>query len=302
MMTGMELRHLKTFLAAAEQRNFTRAAEQLEITQAAVSQHVAALEDHFGEALFERGGRQVTLTPAGRSLSGYARQILELLAAADKDIAGVSRVVSGTLRIASSSVPAEWLLPDLLAGFRGKYSQVRETIVVSNSRTATTAVESGDADVGLVGELPRSDRLSVRPLAEDELVLVVSADHELAGSSVISAKQLVSLPLIVRGVGSGSQRCVEESLESVGIARADLSIWMETNSADAVRSAILRGLGAAFLSRGAVAEELKSGRLVQVPVRKLSARRQLYLVSQDDRVSGSPLREFLEFAESWSPG
>lgn len=302
MMVHMELRHLKTFLAAAQQRNFTRAAEQLEITQAAVSQHVAALEEHFGETLFERGGRRVTLTPAGRRLSDYARQVLELLAAADEDIAGVARIVSGTLRIASSTVPAEWLLPDLLAGFRAEYPEVRETVVVSNSRTATAAVESGDADVGLVGELPRSDRLSARPIAEDELVLVVSADHELAGTGAISPKQLAALPLIVRGVGSGSQRCVEESLESVGIGRADLSFWMETNSADAIRSAILRGLGAAFLSRGAVAEELESGRLVQVPVRKLAARRQLYLVSLDDRINGPPLREFLAFVESWSSG
>ena len=294
----MELRHLKTFVMAAETGNFTRAAERLEVTQAAVSQHIAALESRYGQPLFERGSRSVTLTEAGKLLLETAAAVFELLDAADERIAGSRSVVTGRLRIASSTVPAEWWLPEVLAGFRLVCPEVRETLIVSDSRTASTAVVEGEADVGLVGELPGDERLLARAVAEDELVLVVGGDHPLAERDQISATELATLPLVVRGAGSASQRCVDEALEAAGVHRDELVTWMETNSVDATRSAVTRGLAAAFLSRRAVAGDLESGRLCHVRVRRVRPRRQLYLVTAADRVVGTPLREFLEFVES----
>ena len=294
----MELRHLKTFVAAAEAGNFTRAAERLEVTQAAVSQHIAVLEAHYGQVLFERGSRSATLTEAGGRLLETVREIFELLEAADEQIAGNRPVVTGRLKIASSTVPAEWWLPEVVAGFRGACPDVRETVTVSNSRTASAAVAGGDADVGVVGELPRDDRLVARAVAEDELVLVVGRDHPLAGMERISMGELLTLPLVVRGNGSASQRCVDEALELAGVHRDELVTWMETNSVDATRSAVTRGLAAAFLSRGAVDDDLESGRLKHIRVGRVRPRRKLYLVTAVDRVAGTPLREFLEFVES----
>ena len=226
------------------------------------------------------------------------REIFELLEAADEQIAGNRPVVTGRLKIASSTVPAEWWLPEVVAGFRGACPDVRETVTVSNSRTASAAVAGGDADVGVVGELPGDDRLVARAVAEDELVLVVGRDHPLAGMERISMGELLTLPLVVRGNGSASQRCVDEALELAGVHRDELVTWMETNSVDATRSAVTRGLAAAFLSRGAVIDDLESGRLKHIQVGRVRPRRQLYLVTAVDRVVGTPLREFLEFVES----
>ncbi len=294
----MELRHLRTFVVAAETGNFTRAAERLEVSQAAVSQHVAVLESHYGQPLFDRAGRQMILTVAGHRLFDHARAVLDRLAEAEADIAGCETVVSGLLRIASSTVPAEWWLPDLLAGFRAVFPEVRESVTVSDSHAAAAAVAGGQADVGVVGELPGIDLLSARAVAEDELVLVVGSDHPLAGLEQMSAADLATLPLVVRGAGSASQRCVDEALEAAGVHRDELVTWMETNSVDATRSAVTHGLAAAFLSRRAVAGDLESGRLCHVRVRRVRPRRQLYLVTAADRVVGVPLREFLEFVES----
>jgi|TARA_B100000686_G_scaffold221924_1_gene229039 DNA-binding transcriptional LysR family regulator len=294
----MELRHLKTFLTVAEAGNFTRAAERLEVTQAAVSQHVATLESRYGQTLFERGSRSVTLTEAGKILLETVTVVFELLDAADERIAGSRPVVTGRLRIASSTVPAEWWLPEVLAGFRVVCPGVRETLIVSDSRGASTAVANGEADVGVVGELPGDERLAARAVAEDELVLVVGVDHPLAKSEQISATDLTTLPLVVRGAGSASQRCVDEALEEAGVHRDQLVTWMETNSVDATRSAVTCGLAAAFLSRRGIAGDLESGRLCHVRVKRVRPRRQLYLVTAVDRVVGTPLREFLEFVES----
>ena len=110
--------------------------------------------------------------------------------------------------------------------------------------------------------------------------------------------ELLTLPLVVRGNVSARHRCVDKSLELAGVHRDELVTWMETNSVDATRSAVTRGLAAAFLSRGAVIDDLESGRLKHIRVGRVRPRRQLYLGTAVDRVVGTPLREFLEFVES----
>ena len=150
----MEMRHLHTFLLATELGSFTRAAAALGVTQAAVSQQVAALEKELHTSLFQRTGRAVTPTESGRLLYDYARRIVDLTTEARNAITGTQTVVDGVLKLAASTVPSEWLLPDLLAQFQRLYPQVQTLVRVSESASAIRAVELNEADVGVVGELP----------------------------------------------------------------------------------------------------------------------------------------------------
>lgn len=290
----MELRHLQTFAAAAERESFTRAAEALELTQAAVSQHISALEAELSVELFLRQRRGVQLTDPGRTLYEYARRIFDLIDEAVLEVSGTAPQVTGTLRIATSTVPSEWLLPELLAKFRQACPDVRESLAVSDSSVATAAVLAGEADLGFVGELPRTTDLVVQPVAEDELVLVVAADHRLAEQRTASLAQLRREPLIVREPGSGSRRCVEQALEEHGLAPSDLTIAMEANSNDAIRAAVQRGVGVAFLSQRAVPQ--KSG-LATLKIRGCRPRRQLYLIRDPRHALPPAARQFLAFIE-----
>jgi len=292
----MELRHLKTFVAAAEWENFTRAAGALELTQAAVSQQVAALEKTLDAELFARHGRGVRLTEQGSRLYRYARQILDLVDEASRQVGQTEQSVSGHLRIATSTVPSEWLLPELLAEFRGHWPRVRESVAVSDSSMAAVAVEAGEADVGFVGELPRSSTLESQAVADDELVLVVAADHPLAEKGTITLKQLRSQPLIVREPGSGSRRCVERTLAEHGLSTVDLTIAMEINTNDAIRAAIERGVGIAFLSQRA---NFRETGLAPLNVRGFRPQRQLYVIRDPRRIARAPVRQFLAFVEQW---
>ncbi len=294
----MELRHLQAFAAAAERESFTRAAESLKVTQAAVSQQVAALEEELSTALFERRGRGVRLTGQGRQLYGFARQILDLVQEARCQIGESAGEVSGELAIASSTVPAEWLLPELLAEFRARFPQVRESLVVSDSRLATAAVEAGEADVGFVGEPPRSSRLEAHPVAEDELMLFAAADHPLAGKGTATLKQLCRLPLIVREPGSASRGCVEQALQDRHVPLDELNIIMEVNSNDAIRAAVERGVGVAFLSERANRQQAG---LAAVKVRGFRPRRQLYVIHNARRLPAAAARQFLAFLQQWRP-
>jgi DNA-binding transcriptional LysR family regulator len=292
----MELRHLRTFAAAAERESFTRAAKSLDLTQAAVSQQVAALQKELGTELFERRGRGVCLTSAGRRLHEYARQILDLVAEASSQVSGTSQHVTGHLEIATSSVPAESLVPELLAAFRGRFPEVRESLAVSDSRLAATAVESGEADMGFVGELPGSSALQATAVGEDELVLIVAADHPLAEKGATTLNQLRGEALIVREPGSGSRRCFERALDEHGLSLADFEIALEINSNDAIRAAVERGVGVAFLSQRDKRHEVG---LKSVRVGGFHVRRKLYLIRDPRRVLATPARQFLQFVEEW---
>jgi DNA-binding transcriptional LysR family regulator len=292
----MELRHLRTFAAAAQRRSFTRAAEALQLTQAAVSQHVAALERELGADLFARQGRGVQLTEQGQRLYAYAQQILDLVEAASREIGDHQSCLSGEVRIATSSVPSEWLLPELLAEFRIRWPHVRESLLVSDSSMATSAVEKGEADVGFVGELPRASTLEASPVADDELVLVVAADHPFANKGTTTLKQLRSEPMIVRERGSASRRCVEGALQEHDLPPGELTIAMEANSNDAIRAAVQRGVGVAFLSDRAFVPDLG---LARVKVRGFRARRQLYVIRDPQRIPTAQARQFLTFVDEW---
>jgi DNA-binding transcriptional LysR family regulator len=214
------------------------------------------LEKELDVSLFDRAGRTMIPTDAGHRLYDLARQILNLVDEIRSEVGQKTTRTKGTLRIATSTVPAETILPKLLESFRQSHPDVRESITVSDSKAATEAIEAGKADLALVGDIPENFRLSALPLCDDDLILVVSCNHPLAGKKRISLEQLQTKPLIVRESGPGSRRCVERALREAGIFVRGLKIVMEVNSNDAIRSAVARGLGATFLSHRIVERDI----------------------------------------------
>lgn len=297
---AMEFRHLRSFVTVVECEGFTRAAERLAITQAGVSKHVAALEEEIGQPLLERSGRQWRPTAVGARLYSHARRVLDLIEEARRDLGMKRTIIEGPLRIAASTVPARSIVPELVAQFHELHPAVREVVIVSDSSIAIRAVCSGEADVGIVGELPDSSQLLSKPIAEDELVLVVSPQHPLAKSRKIGLAQLKRQAIIVREAGSGSRRCVERALDAGGCSASDMTVAMEMNSNEAILGAVERGVGAAFLSREVIAEALAEKRLVPVTVQGVKIRRHLFLISDAQRVLPAAGRSFLEFAGRWS--
>ena len=292
----MELRHLTSFSTVAEERSFTRAAATLGLTQAAVSQQVARLEKELGVRLFERRPKGVQLTEPGERLYAYSRQILDLVATATADLGKLPPTVSGELRIAASTVPAESLLPELLAEFRALFSRVTESLAVTDSSVASRSVEAGAADIGFVGDLPDNTTLRATAVANDDLCLVVARDHPWATRGRATLKQLCQEPFIVREPGSGSRRCIERALEEQGISPASLSIVMEANSNRAIRDAVARRVGVAFLSRHSAGTE---GQVTPVKLRGFHPRRTIFMIHSSNRALPGVARAFLNFVATW---
>lgn len=293
-----ELPHIATFAMVAEHGSFTAAATTLGITQAAVSQRIAILEGELRISLFDRRSGRISLTEAGQRLYEYARKILDLHAEGRASLGGFHPPVTGDLLIAASSIPGECFLPALLSAFQAKHPQVHVRATVSDSSSVIKDVERGKAALGLIGQKPEKSSLEARTIGTDSLVLVVGSGHPWANRRVVALDSLADEPLIIREFGSGSRYTLEKSLEQAGSSLASLNISLELGSNAAIKDAVKRGLGVAFLSRLAVERELDAKELRAVTVRGLRLRRSFYLVYHRRRPLSPAASVFVHFVES----
>jgi DNA-binding transcriptional LysR family regulator len=296
-MAADQLPHLETFAKAAELSSFTAAARALGLTQAAVSQRVQALEQVLNTSLFQRHGGRVLLTEAGRRLYPYAQRILALHQEAFQEVTGRQIPQAGELSLAASSIPGEYLLPDLLSRFRGQHPHVQVRATVADSQAVLHQVEHGQAHLGLVGGKGDSPHLEFRCFACDKLVLVVPAHHAWGRRRRVSLAQLAEQPLIVREAGSGSRWCLEQALAKTGKSLRDLDVTLELGSNEAIKEAVLRGLGLAVLSTHAVQKEVQAGLLHALQVTGLPLVRDMFVVWDRRRVLPIPARQFLDLLE-----
>jgi DNA-binding transcriptional LysR family regulator len=294
----LQLPYLETFSKAAESSSFTAAATTLRLSQAAVSQRVQALEKILGTPLFKRQGGRVLLTEAGQKLYDYAQKILDLYREARREVTGHEIPVAGELLLAASSIPGEHLLPTLLAVFGQQHPQIRVRATVGDSMGVMAQVERGEVSLGLVGRKADNPHLEFRYLASDRMVLVVPSSHALSRRKKMSVKQLSRYPLVLREVGSGLRHCFEKSLEKAGLSLVDLRVALELGSNEAIKEAVLRGVGIAILSTYAVQKELKTGQLHALEVSDLHCDRDMFIVQDKRRVLPFPARLFLIFLET----
>jgi DNA-binding transcriptional LysR family regulator len=293
-----QLPHLDTFSMAAELSSFTGAARALRLTQAAVSQRMQVLEKTLDTPLFKRQGGRVLLTEAGRKLYEYAQRILDLHGQARREITGHTTPVDGELLLAASSIPGECLLPRLLPDFRRKHPRLRVHATISDSAGVIAQVERGEVSIGLAGRKTEATHLEFRYLASDRMVLVIPSGHTWTKRKRLQLKQLSGYPLILREVGSGLRHCFEKSLERAGRSLADLQVGLELGSNEAIKEAVLQGVGAAVLSVYAVHKELKSKQLHAIEIADLQCDRDMFVVRDKRRASPLPARLFLAFLES----
>jgi DNA-binding transcriptional LysR family regulator len=293
-----QLPHLETFAKAAELSSFTAAGRSLRLTQAAISQRVQSLEKALGVSLFRRKGGRVFLTEAGQRLYRYTQQILDLHRRARQEIAGQQPAIAGELLIGASTIPGEHLLPALLSIFHQRYPGIQVRADINDSMAVMDKVEHGRVHLGLVGRKSDNPHLEFRSFAHDRMVLVVPSSHAWSKKKRVSLKQLCKQPLVLREAGSGLRHCFEKGLQRSGKSLRDLQIGLELGSNEAIKEAVLRGMGVAMLSSYAVQKELKARQLIALQVTDLNCDREMFVVCDRRRVLSAPARVFLHFLES----
>jgi DNA-binding transcriptional LysR family regulator len=263
-MASLENFRLVVFRAVSEQRSFRKAAEELYLTQPAVSLQIKALEEDLGAQLFDRSGAEVQLTAVGEALLEHARRSHELLLQAEHEIAALGGAQAGKLTLGASTTIAQYVLPHLLGEFCEKHPRVLPTLMSGNTEHIVEALREQKIALGFIEGPPRTRDVRTEPFLHDELVLIVPAAHEWAEQGRVAGSEIAAAPLLMRERGSGTRRIVEMALEHHGIKRRSLRVVMELDSTEAIKSAVEAGLGVGFVSRWAIAKDLRLGRSFKI--------------------------------------
>lgn len=267
----MTLEQLRIFVEVAERQHLTQAASVLSLTASAVSASIKVLEERYGTPLFNRVGRGIETSEAGRIFLVEARRTLASAQAAETTLAELGGLKRGTLTIHASQTIASYWLPQFLVRFRQAYSAIELRITVDNTHNVAQAVVQGIADLGFVEGAIDEPTLSVEAVAEDRIVAVVAPDHPWAAGKLLRPADLLAAQWILREEGSGTRSAFESALAAYGVSKSSLQIALSLPSNEAVRSAVMAGPFATVMSELVVASHLQAGALAKANF-KLSAR------------------------------
>lgn len=293
----MELRHLRTFVAVAELRHFARAASLCNLSQPAVSHQIALLEDEFGTRLLNRA-RRISLTVAGDAFLEEARRILGAVDRAHERMQEVARGAVGRIRLGATATPGLYVLPALLARYRSEHESYDLRFEIGSMHSIAERVARNDLDMGIVaGTLPLGE-LQARSLSRDEFMMIAPPDSPLARARVVKPNQLGAETWLLREEGSDTRR--------------QLAVWwhrqrlapkrtMTFDNPDAVKRAVMAGLGIAMVSRLTVEEDLASRRVAPVHIKTAFPTRDFFVVDHPHKHHGAACRAMLQLLELTFP-
>ncbi len=294
----MEFYQLEAFVAVVAQRSFSKAAQQLFLSQPTISAHVKSLETKLEMPLLDRGKSDIILTPAGERLYRYARELLDIRANALADIKNSNIVEEESITIEGSSVPCQYLLPQILTAFEQLFPTVSVTLKQDNSRQVCEDVHNYHFPYGIVGKKHSLPRLTYVPLLQDELVLAIPNKkeyQELLNITEPKVSDIIDYRLLLRETGSGTRSLFENAITQKGITLDDFHFSVFSNQ-ETIKQAVSRGLGITIISR-LVMEDYQNFGLVAVrSLQELDLKREFYLVYHDKRIlspAAKVLRDFI---------
>jgi DNA-binding transcriptional LysR family regulator len=278
----LKIRALKTFLILAETGSFSKTAEKLDITQGTVSNHITSLENYFGKTeLFHKGERAregERLTQAGMMVLEIAREIVELLDNTKVEVERLKGAIAGTLKIATSTIPGEHILPKFIAMFKAKYPTVEFEMDLSDSGKSLEKLLAKETDLAAVGSLIGYEaEVDTFSIAEEQLVLIAPLDHDLQSETAVDPKILVDSQFITREKTSGTRTETEKILKSLGISLKEFKSTLELGSTEAVITAVSEGYGISVIS--SIAAEKAENYIKIIPLKSVENNaRNLFMV------------------------
>lgn len=290
----LDAHQLNVFLIAARTLNFTAAARQLHMTQPSVSQHIQALEHHFGIELFVRAGRHLRLTDAGEALLPMAEKMVSQSKSIENKMESLKGDVYGRLLVACSTTVGKYVLPYLLAEFMKMYPKVEASCYVTARQVAIEKLLDGEVNVALASSAEFCQTLDFSKFISDNIILIAPLDHPWAQRGVIEPKELLTENFIWREEGSGTRAVVEKGLKEVGYAIEQLQTVLTLGNSEAIALAVQEGIGIGFVSQ-IIVSRLVEGKVAPVKVRGLNLSQDIYIGCDLSRVGTTAQTAFWEF-------
>jgi DNA-binding transcriptional LysR family regulator len=293
----MNLNHLAIFRAVAEAGGVSAGAERLLVSQPAVSKQLKQFERALGVVLFDRLPGGVRLTAAGEVLLVHARRLFAEEAEARRALEELRGLKRGRLAVGASMTIGEYLLPGVLAAFRRKHPQVEIDCRIGNTSEVTAGLLAGTLDIGLTEGPTATDELEAKTFLTDQLVPVVAAGSALADKARVAAKRFLAEPVVLREAGSGTREVVERAFARAGLTVRPALVLAST---EAIKRAVMAGLGVAVVSALAVETELATGQLATTSLTGVTFHRPLQRVEVKGRHPSPAVVAFREIVASFA--
>lgn len=282
----MDTQHLQAFVAIAETGSFSAAAARLHLTQPAVSKRIAILEEQLTSPLFDRIGRQVSLTQAGLSLLPKAKNILQEVAAAQRAIADLNGEVRGKLSIATSHHVGLHHLPPYLRDFSKAYPEVKLDLHFLDSEQAYHEILQGRFDLAVITLAQDEDaHVAMDMIWEDQLRFVAAKNHPLAQAKQLDLTDLMAYQAIMPDTNTYTTRLVKKLFDR---QQKPLEITMVTNHLDTIKMMLTIGLGWGVLPETMIDDDLATLKVTHTPLT-----RPLGCIYHRQRSLNNAAREFL---------
>ncbi len=274
-MKNVTLRQLRVFAAVSRHLSFTKAADELHLSPPAVSMQVKELEEQVGLPLFDRSGRSVALTTAGEYVLSYARRVLAVMKDAEDMVARFRGLTGGQLSIGMVST-AKYYLPRLLTQFRADHPRLEVKLKIGNREQLVALMQRNEVDLAIMGRPPKGWPTRAEPFAMHPHVLVTATDHDFTRMEHVPVEALARESLIVREPGSGTRAAMEEYFEANHL---DVRVAMEMESNEAIKQAVMAGMGISLMSLHTIGLELRCGLIATPEVEGLPVMRRWHVVN-----------------------
>lgn len=288
---------LQTFITVANTKNFTRAANILNMTQPAISHHIKLLEEYYNVNLIEKKNKTMDLTEAGKILYKYALELDKISRIAKSHLENEDSIVK-RYNVGATLTIGGYVLPQIIGNYRMNNANKEIILQVENTEIIVQKLHSGEIDMGLIeGPFDRC-RVLYEKFKDDELVLAVSAKHKMARRKAVTIEEILIEKLILREKGSGTRQVFEDYIENLGYNPDRITPYMEIGDITAIISLIESNLGITIVSKEALKESLKSGRIKVVPIKGPKILREFNFIYLGD-ANKEFVQNFIDFCKKY---
>ena len=278
-LKNVTIQQMESLVNLVEERSFSRAAKKMCLTQPSLTKHIKNLEEETDARVVERKNTGAVLTPEGRILYECAKRMFKQIGDAGEKISRMKESESGSVYISASSIPATYILPRVLKAFKDSHSDIQCHVKASDSDSALGMILDDEAEIGFVGRDIVHRQLNTIPLWKDRLVLITPASHRWHGREKVSPDEISKEPFVSRERGSATRKVLEEYLhKNTNLDLSGFNIACEMGSSEAIKEAVLDGLGISIISIHAVKREIGSGLLLEIPIEGCSIERKFYII------------------------
>ncbi len=294
----MEFKELESFVTIAKVKSFSKAASQLFLTQPALSNHISKLEKELGITLFERNNKKTELTPAGQLFYVSAIEILNQRENALLKLEKYQGKIEGLLQVATSSVPGQYVLPDILVGFHKIYPYVNYNLHYLSSKEVTDNLVNGDLDFGFVGCAPDNRNLIYEKVQDDPLVVIAPNTPPYSQMQSITFSQLLDEPLLLRKSDSGTRQAFDIAYKQHAHLDKQPKILAQMDNNEMIVLCVKAGLGLSIVSSVSIEDKVRAGFVRVLPLEGYDFKHAFYFVYPKKRTLSPMVSRFKDFVLS----